>query len=583
MIFLPTELLSQIFDCLTNKQDQISSQLVCHAWHTPAKRAFYKHVVIIEAENDKTYPFLNFIQSMWLSISIHSDLPLPGQFVKTLRVDFHRHTYSDNNIPRVADFQLLGMSCPNVEEFAIPTLFWGQLISSNMKQYWTKLNKLPSFQISQNILKRKYELDRFFHFQSSLTHLEVTNFYIHNLSHFSLMIQSFTALVALKITTNKHNFTQMMPMLKDCPNITEFSMTTTSSIRDLPVDYPQHPPRILGNHFGQSANQNVLEPTRLQFLDLNVRVISFHLINTITQTLPCLQKLVLRVQEQSPVLFLDQLSRFITTQLSQSTIHFFLPPAPNDPVLLIKQYISSSKTIVNMSYDSRSSVITGVPDISYHQHDQCKRLYLRFQGSILPTIKVQDLIHMKVLKEYGIYIHRLEIQFPSFLQAVEKKSIENPASVQSLFDHCPNISILSISQCYFDLKLQSTTFFLHCLTLDKSLITAESLYHISCHCIHLRYLTLQDCDWDHKRIINMPKTEFKKLSILKTCDNRFQKKVARIIVLEPTRTTTAFYCVSKSYTSFMATTTQPKPSFSIKIICKAMDQFRFNHVPLVLS
>lgn len=578
MIFLPTELLSQIFDCLTNKQDQISSQLVCHAWHTPAKHAFYKNVVIIEADNSNNYPFLNFIQSMTSPRTIHSHIPLPGQFVKTLRVEFCRITYAANALPKVTDFQLLGISCPNVEEFVLPTIFWSQLVLSNMKQYWKKLNRIPSFQILPDTLQRKYELDRFLHFQSSLTHLEITNFYNHNLPHFSLMIQSFTSLVALKITTIKHNFTQMMPILMDCPNIIEFSMNTKSLV----CDYPLYSSRNFGNHRDPSnlINQNLLVPTRLQSLDLNVRVISLHLISTITQNLPYLQKLVLRVREKSPVLPLDQLSRFVTTQLTQSTIHLFLPPAPYDPISLIKKYISST-TIVNMSYDSRYSYITGVPDLSYHHHDQSKTLYLRFQGSILSTIQIQDLMHIKLLKIYGIYIHHLNIQFPSFLLAAEKESTENTASIQSLFNQCPNLCTLSISQCYFDLKPQIKTSYLHCLTLDKCLITAESLYQISSHCIHLNYLTLQDCDWsDNPRIINMPKTEFKKLLILKTCD-RIQSMAIKIIVLEPTRTTTAYYLSNRSRTSIMIN--EPKNYFPIKIICKEMDQFRFNHIPMSLS
>lgn len=543
MICLPTELLSQIFDCLTNKQDQLSLQLVCLSWHVPAKRAFYKTVVIAELDNNKTYKFVRFIQSMAAAKTNNSFIPLPGQFVKALHVDFEIG-FETKFMPTVADYQLLGRSCFNIEEFDFPVnMFWNYLISANLNQYWKKLKRIPCFRISPNMAK--YELGRFFHFQSSLTHLDIDYFYIQN---FSFMVKSFTNLEGLKITTNTQNFTQMIPTLIDCPNITEFSMTTTCLVNDLPIKH--------------------LVP-RLRYLDLNVCVMSSHLINAITQNFPDLQKLVLRVQQQSPVL-MNQLSRFITTELPQCSIHLFF--SSNDSILLIKQFISSN-TIVNISYDSRSSFTTGVPDLSYHQHDQYKILFLRYQGSISPQVQSQDFSHMKLLKDHGIYIQHLNIQSPCSLLAVERKSAR--PCIQSILMHdCPNLSTLFMSQCYFDLKPEAEkNGFVTRLTVEKSVITSGSLYHLSLHCIYLKHLILDHCEFDS--LINMPKTKFKKLSIVKKCSI---SDVVEITILELTRTTTCYY-LNKTREFVME---QDRKTLSIKVNCQAMDQFRFNHIPLVL-
>lgn len=550
MIFLPTELVCQIIDYLTNKQDQLVLQYVCRAWHIPAKSAFYKNVVIVGFDNNKTYKFVKFIQSMASAKTTSNSLiPPPGPFVKALHVDFGI-IFEIRFMPTVADYQLLGISCPNVEEFGFPvSMFWNYLISANMNQYWKKIKRLPSFGVSQDM--GRFQLGRIAHFRSSLTHLDIDYSYKNHFA-FSQMIKLFTNLKGLKIRTHSCNLTQMMPTLIDCPNITEFSMTTTTSANDMPVNH--HVPK-------------------LRHLDLNVCVISSHLINAITQNFPDLQRLVLRVQRQSPV-SLNTLSRFITTALSQSSIDLFLPS--NDSFSLIRQYISSD-TIVNISYDSRSSFTTGVPDLSYHQHDQHKRLFIRFQGSIPSNVQSQDFSHMRLLKENGTYIHHLKIQSPSPLLTIERKSAKNQTCIQSLLmNDCPNLSTLLISQSYFDLNQWSgRNRTLSRLTLEKCVITAGSLYQLSLNCAYLKHLTLEDCELDG--LINMPKTEFKKLSIVRKCDT---SDVVEINLLGPTINTMAYYlCKTREIVSDHHS--QPK-TFSIKVTCQAMDQFRFNYIPVSL-
>lgn len=557
MALLPVEIISLVFGYVTNSQDQLALQKVCLHWHEPAKRAFYKKVFITEVHDqhnynyDKPFTFIKFIKSITAPDPSLHRIPTAGQFVKQLYIDFDV-VLETKFMPTVSDYQHLATACPNLEVFDFPvTMFWNYLISANVNQYWRKMKRVPAFRITP--MMNAYQIDRFLHFKSSLTTLEIDYYYTSlQQEQFKQMIRSFTNLEVLKIRTSTQSFTRMIPILNDCcPNLTDFCMDTTTSLVN-------------------ETKTDIIIP-RLYQLQLNLRTMSPYIIHTLIKSFPDLRKLVLRIQQSS--VGLGHLISFITSRLSQSSIHLFA--TSNDFTTSIAQFIRSARPIVNILYDSRSSFVTNVPDLSFEQYRQQKELFVRYQGSISPSVSNEELPHMLLLRDYGFSIEHLKLRSPSSLFTSEKAQSQETSCVQHILQtYCPNLFALHLSMCYFDIKTFpcGQQLELERLTLENSTITPNSLKHLSQACSSLKYLELHRCEFDYD--IDMPNTNFKRLSLLST-----QCKDTEVVLYEMKNdcTTRFFYSAE---TRSLTTTTDLSPLTQIFIKCFTMDQLRFNHIPL---
>lgn len=592
ILLLPAELLSLIFENLTNERDQLSTQLVCYSWHGPAKRAFYKKVAIQEVhsdDNNHQNKLTQFIQSMTCS-SVYGisngRIPSAGQYVKSLLIDFEL-VLEPNFMPTVADYQLLATATPNLEEFDFPvSMFWNCFISANLNQYWTKLKRLPSFRLT--LTTPTYQLDRFLFFHISLTTLEIQYVYSgrpQQLIEFTQMIRLFTNLEVIKITSNTLFLNQMIPILATaCPRTTKLVMIT-----------PGANLTIATADDGTNNAQSLPLIPKLRHLDLNVHLITPQLIRIITQNFPDLRKLVLQHQQKKNVSAGDRehLIHFITTRLSQSSIQLFL--STNEIITLSKRFLMpaslTDEVAVHMTYDSRSSCTTNTPDLSYQHQQNSKDLYVRFQGPISAQVQHQHLPHMQLLKTHGTLIGNLKIQLPLCLYQAEMKNNfteEEMSCVQTvLMYHCPNLSKLHATQCYFDIKenfsgVTQQRSHLNKLTLEKSKITSASLYHISQQCIHLNYLVLDQCEFGG--IIDMPRTVFKNLSIISnTADAaKGEEDDTAITIFEHHDNRTTQYHYSSWSRKIILGDNKQEGTLQnkIKIKCWSMDQFRFNHIPI---
>ena len=556
MIFLPTEIISLIFEHITNNQDQLNLQLVCHYFHEPAKRGFYNKVVIAQVHDDKnldynkTRTLVNFIHAMINAKG--GSISLPGQYVKQLYIDF-AVVLETKFMPTVSDFQLFARSCPHLEEFHFPvTMFWNYLIAAHTNQSWKRLKRVPEFRITP--IMNPYQLDRFFHFKSSLTSLDIDYFHSNETQQpFQEMIRLFTNLERLKIRTSTQCFTGIIPTLSECcPKLIEFNMHTTSSIEDTDTIH--------------------LVVPRLARLELGVRTMSIHTVNAILKNFPDLQCLVLRMQQSSVIVGLDQLISYVTSKLSQSSLHLFM--SPNDFTTTIQQFTQCTRPIINVTYDSRSSFTTGVPDLSFVQRYNYRELFVRYQGSISSLIPRQDLPHMKLIQKHGFSIQQLKIQSPSSLLLSEKAALpgESPSCLQHILTDCPNLSSLIISRCYFDLtpicfianQLQS-------LVLDASVITSASLSHLSRACHQIKFLELNQCELGDT--VHMPEIDFKRFLFNSKCQ-------AATITIHELHRNTITHCSYTNKDRDLTLLTEKPSHIDFTITCNAMDQFRFNHIPL---
>lgn len=551
-MLLPVEIISLVFDHITNSQDQLTLQKVCYYWHEPAKRAFYKKIVITEVHDqnnynyDKPFTFIKFIKSITSPDTSLCRIPTAGHYVKQLYIDFDV-VLETKFMPTVSDYQHLATACPNLEEFDFPvTMFWNYLISANVNQYWRKMKKVPAFRITP--MMNTYQIDRFLHFKSSLTTLEIDYYYTSlQQEQFKQMIRSFTNLEVLKIRTSTQSFTRMIPILNECcSNLTDFCMDTTTCLVN-------------------ETKTNIVIP-RLYQLQLNLRTIPPHIVNTLIQSFPDLRKLVLRIQQSS--VGLEHLINYITSRLSQSSIHLFA--TSNDFTTSIAQFIISARPIVNILYDSRSSFVTNVPDLSFEQKEQHKELFVRYQASISPSVPSEELPHMLLIKDYGFYIQHLKLRSPSSLFTSEKTQSQEKSCVQHILQsYCPNLLALHLSMCYFDIKEYSSGQ-LERLTLENSTITPKSLNYLSHACPELKFLELHQCEFDYT--MDMPKTNFKRLSLLTV-----ERNDTEIVLYEMKNDCTTRYFYSGETQSF---TSRISPSTRVFIKCFTMDQLRFNHIPL---
>lgn len=558
MIFIPTEIISLISENITNSKDKLTLQQVCQQWHEPAKRAFYKHIVISEQHDEskldynRTSTFTKFIRSMSASETSLIRIPPPGQYVKKLRIGLDV-ILENKFMPTATDYQLLATACPNLEEFDFPAnMIWNYLISADINHYWKKMKRVPAFRMTPST--NAFELERFLYFKSSLTTLIIDYHYTNQQEEqFKQMITLFTNLERLKITTSTQSFTRMIPILAECcPNITKLDMsTTTSSVNEIQT--------------------NIVVP-RLYQLRLNVQIMTPQILNAIINNFPDMQKLVLRMQQSA--VGLEHLINFITSRLSQSSIHLFV--SSNGFTTTVEQFILSARPIINITYDSRSSFTTCIPDLSFKHRQNQKELFVRYQGPISSLISNMDLPHMQLIREHGFYIQHLKIQSPSSLLNSEKNNDSQEKScIQSiLMDQCPNLSTLNISRCFFDLK-ESTTKLdqLQWITLESSTITHLSLKHLSHSCNELKYMELNQCEFDDSAI-DMPKTRFKKLYVIEPCNT------AEITLYEISSGCITNCHYSNEDRSLTMGNLNQVADTHLYINCYSMDQFRFNHIPL---
>ncbi|CEP17607.1 hypothetical protein [Parasitella parasitica] len=577
MISFPIELLSCIFDH-TSKRDQLVCQFVCYAWHVPAKRAFYNKVKIEEKYDDLNYNNLFRFKRFIKCISqTNRHLPTPGQFIQSLVIRFEI-ALEAKFMPTTTDFQLLAAACPNLQELHFPSnMFWNDIMSIDNQHYWKRLRKVPQFKVTAE----KQSIDKFLYFKSTLSYLHIAEWQLSSSSSrqdFVAMIKSFTHLETLKITTQQGftNLHDIIPTLIECPNIVQLIMASNSTAA-MPA----------------LTDRNLTVP-RLRQLKLTSSSLDPRLIYTIANCFPDLQKLVLRFSQATndPFVWSDDLQaemshlvRFLAG-LHQARIDLFVPGYLIVHHLVKQLYIASSATASTrpklcITYGSCSSFTTGQPDLSFHKHDSVARLNVRYQGHLPADLLVNNLPHMFFLQENGYLIDQLSIQFPSSL-------LGRPQFVQStLTTYCPNLKVFNLVQGSFDmetsdLKLSSSQ--LTCVSLERSLITLDSLFHLSkLYASSLEYLKLENCvlpnSLENIAFINMPYTRFKKMTILQ--DYKDHDIVLVSVTEKATERTMLYHYLTRTenLVPIIAPTNVPLKGISpvsLSINCFSLNQLQLN-------
>ncbi|KAI8646613.1 hypothetical protein BD408DRAFT_409951 [Parasitella parasitica] len=580
MICFPIELLSCIFDH-SSKQDQLVSQFVCYAWHVPAKRAFYSNVTIEEKHDDLNYNnlfrFKRFIECISRP---DGHLPTPGQFIQSLAIRFDI-ALEAKFMPTNADFQLLAAACPNLQELHFPSnMFWNDIMSIDNRNYWKRLRKVPQFKVTAE----KQSIDKFLHFKSSLSYLHIAEWQSSK-QDFAEMIKSFTHLETLKITTRQGftNLHDIIPTLVDCPNIAQLIMTSNSTV----------PTTVT-----IAAASNLIAP-RLRRLKLMSNTLDPRLVYTIANRFPDLNKLVLRFSQSTndPFIWSDDLQaamshmiRFLAG-LYQAHIDLFVP---SYLIMhhLAKQFYAASpactvpaKPKLCITYGSCSSFTTGQPDFSFRKQDSAARLHLGYQGYLPTDLLVTNLPHISFLQEVGYLIDQLSIQFPSSLLGC-------PQFVQTtLTTYCPNLKTFNLVQGSFDMvasNLELSSTHLICVSMERSLITLESLYHLSkLYASSLEYLKLENCILPNSMgnivSINMPFTRFKRLAILQSYKN--QDIVMVSITEKETERTTLYHYMTRTENLVPETPTallKENSSVSLSITCFSLAQLCLNTCQIAL-
>lgn len=181
---LPAEILQQIFEELSTN-DLFTCQFVCHSWHVPAKRNFYKDVEF------KTSIGINLFLTC-IDDQQHYKIPTipsPGVFVKRL---FFNHS------PKTAAMQYLGVGstlspkhfkalatqCPNITTVDctqnLNSLVVNALLSLEQDIQWTQLTSFPDGnRISLELYKQCA-----YKFRHSLTTLYFDAMPLSNLNEF---------------------------------------------------------------------------------------------------------------------------------------------------------------------------------------------------------------------------------------------------------------------------------------------------------------------------------------------------------------------------------------------------------------
>ncbi|KAG2215735.1 hypothetical protein INT46_003947 [Mucor plumbeus] len=581
MIFLPIELLSCIFD-LTSKQDQLKCQFVCNSWHVPAKRAFYSKITIEGKHDDLNYNNLIRFKKFIECISQSNDhLPTPGQFIQSLIIRFDI-ALETKFMPTDADFQLLATASPNLQELQFPSnMFWNNVMSIDNQHYWKRLRKVSQFKV----MASKQSLDKFLYFKSTLSYLHIAEWQSSR-QDFIEMIKSFTHLETLKITTRQRftNLYNIIPTLIECPNITQLIMTSDSTTST-----------------NTNNNSDVIVP-KLQQLRLTLNSISSQLLFTLTHSFPNLHRLMLHFSQPTNdvsswsddlQLAMSRMIQFLT-RMHQAHLDLFVP----DYLImhhLVRQFYAATKPKLYITYDSCSSFTTGQPDLSYHKHgtvNQIGRLDLRYQGHLPAGLEVNDLPHMSFLQDNGCLIDRLSIQLPSSF-------LGHSQFVQSIFtNYCPNLKVFNLVQGSFDMDSSATKFLfsqLIYLSMERSLITSSSLYHLSkLYATSLYYLKLEHCRCSESSLenitsINMPFTQFKKLVIIQDYRSQDTDNPVLVSVFEKkVHRTTLYYYMARTEKlvpttpSVIAEYHFEKQRMSLDIVCYSLNQLHLNSCHIVL-
>jgi hypothetical protein len=591
MITLPSELLELIFENLTSKQDRLESQLVCYAWHIPAKRVFYNKVVIQELHDprilnyNKPYKLKNFIQSVSRVIHLDSRIPSPGLYVQSLHIDFEI-VLETQFMPTAWDFQALATACPNLRELLFPdNMFWNALLSVP-PCYWQSLKRVSSFQVRND----KQSIERFLYFRTSLTRLHISDWQYRGQGvSFVDMIKSFTCLETLKITTVQRftSLHDMTPTLISCPNITTLIMICSNA---------------------SNNDKDYQFTSKLRCLNLLIHTVNSNLLNAITRNFPDLKKLVLRFSQKvekeiwSDAQIQTAMKHLISLMvcLPEARLELFI--SHQHMAELVPYFcIHHKPPKITISYHSCSSFTTGLPDIAYHHQGDASQLQLRYQGPLTSRVRPKDLPHMFILKQHGFFINDLTIQEPSYSPHAERqihchlsyKEIlaKTPCSTAQtlLVDDCPNLQRLDMTHCHVHFTEGIYTQFVSLLTrfkLTHSLLTSSSLYHLSKNfSANLQYLSLSHCrsseTMDRIDLINMPWTGFKKLTMLEAVDEDITEVIITVFEHRSYRTTVLAYQVQKRQLVIQPSAksyqhNQHSVAQTLNIHCEFMDQFQYN-------
>lgn len=160
---LPTEILEQIFEGLST-DDLFTCQAVCHAWHVPAKRDFYKHVEFKTSISINL--FLTCISpkpTTTMSATTVTTIPPPGPFVK--RLFFNQPPTTSNMLHFSVGSTLssnhilaLAKQCPNVTSVDctqnLSSVVVSGLLSLDDSVAWRHLLSFPDTRISQELYRQ---------------------------------------------------------------------------------------------------------------------------------------------------------------------------------------------------------------------------------------------------------------------------------------------------------------------------------------------------------------------------------------------------------------------------------------------
>jgi hypothetical protein len=456
---LPSEILDIIFGFLT-KEAQCTSQYVCHAWHVPAKRAFYHRIHLSFDSRDFTQPdlFKRLIHSLGSPILFNVSA---GQCLRHLRVDF-QIALEPSFMPTATDFQCLASYCPNLKSFLFPgKMFWRTMIETAHR--FNSLEALPA-------LDGSYEsCQQLLHFRHSLTTLEVESWQ-HRLTEISDYLAMFTKIQTLIITCKRFtSLHDVIPSLIRCPTVRHLILELTFPMRTRPM-------------------KQVVP--RLTHLTLTLSKVCPNTLSFIYKCLPDLRWLSLKFTSdiaavtwsEEQIHVMQKLLLFSGT-LDYANIHVFT--GVSDLTHDLAQLFTKQDFSLTVNYDSRVSTTSLIPDLLIEKKNNTRHLHITYQGLF------SHFPHDHFLMHWSSHLAYLQITYPGATRNQQRSDID------LIMAHCPRLKSLVLDQAYIQPEFKCSHTSLQCLTLKRCLLTDDSVS--SFFLPSLRKLGFDRCNYVEER------------------------------------------------------------------------------------